>query len=355
MMKIGLGININIMVKREVLDGPLGIILRPIGLIPINRSAALNVVDQMVQRFGEYEQMWLGITPEGTRKRVTQWKSGFLRIARDAKVPIQTLFIDYPDQDLHVRAAGARQRRSRCRHERHPRAVPALSRQASQHRITPSIHREQSWIHLASQHYDAFLLACIALNLTPGLDTFYILTRSGREGHAVGLAAAFGINAGCLVHTAAAVLGISAILMTSAIAFSVLKYLGAAYLVWIGLHMLLSAPRHAAAYGNAWTRSGCRVPARYADQRAQSKVALFYLAFLPQFVSMHAAHPQLGLILLGLSFIGTGMTWSAALALLGGRIHRLLLAKPRLGQWMDRLCGTVLLGFGVKLALQQRS
>lgn len=96
MMKIGLGININIMIKREVLDGPLGLILRPIGLIPINRSAALNVVDQMVQRFGEYEQMWLGITPEGTRKRVTQWKSGFLRIARDAKVPIQTLFIDYP-------------------------------------------------------------------------------------------------------------------------------------------------------------------------------------------------------------------------------------------------------------------
>ena len=96
LMKIGLGVDINIMIKREVLDGPLGIILRPIGLIPINRSAALNVVDQMVQRFGEYEQMWLGITPEGTRKRVTQWKSGFLRIARDAKVPIQTLFIDYP-------------------------------------------------------------------------------------------------------------------------------------------------------------------------------------------------------------------------------------------------------------------
>lgn len=98
MMKIGLGVNINIMIKREVLDGPLGIILRPIGLIPINRSAALNVVDQMVQRFGEYQQMWLGITPEGTRKRVTQWKSGFLRIARDAKVPIQTLFIDYPSK-----------------------------------------------------------------------------------------------------------------------------------------------------------------------------------------------------------------------------------------------------------------
>jgi 1-acyl-sn-glycerol-3-phosphate acyltransferase len=98
MMKIGLGININIMIKREVLDGPLGIILRPIGLIPINRGAALNVVDQMVQRFREYERMWLGITPEGTRKHVKQWKSGFLRIAREADVPIQTVFIDYPSK-----------------------------------------------------------------------------------------------------------------------------------------------------------------------------------------------------------------------------------------------------------------
>ncbi|HTV86243.1 MAG TPA: 1-acyl-sn-glycerol-3-phosphate acyltransferase [Dyella sp.] len=98
MMKIGLGINVNIMIKREVLDGPLGIILRPIGLIPINRSAALNVVGQMVVRFEEHERMWLGITPEGTRKHVKQWKSGFLRIAREANVPVQTVFIDYPSK-----------------------------------------------------------------------------------------------------------------------------------------------------------------------------------------------------------------------------------------------------------------
>nr|WP_255682867.1 1-acyl-sn-glycerol-3-phosphate acyltransferase [Dyella sp. 2HG41-7] len=98
MMKIGLGININVMIKREVLDGPLGIILRPVGLIPINRSAALNVVDQMVNRFNEQERMWLGITPEGTRKRVKHWKSGFLRIAHEAHVPIQPVFIDYPSK-----------------------------------------------------------------------------------------------------------------------------------------------------------------------------------------------------------------------------------------------------------------
>lgn len=207
---------------------------------------------------------------------------------------------------------------------------------------------------LGIQHYDAFLLACIALNLTPGLDTFYILTRSGREGRTVGLAAALGINAGGLVHTLASVLGISAILMTSALAFSVLKYVGAAYLVWIGLRMLLSrsstrqpTPTRGRGFGAAF-RQGMLTNV------LNPKVALFYLAFLPQFVSMHVAHPQFGLMVLGLSFIGTGMTWSIVLALTGGHVHRLLLAKPQLGQWMDRLCGTVLLGFGVKLAIQQR-
>ena len=205
------------------------------------------------------------------------------------------------------------------------------------------------------QHYDAFLLASIALNLTPGLDTFYILTRSGREGHAVGIAAALGINAGCIVHTLAAVLGISAILMTSALAFGVLKYLGAAYLVWIGLRMMFS---------RATTRQPTETRGKgFAAAFRQGmltnvlnpKVALFFLAFLPQFVSMHAAHPQLGLVLLGLSFIGTGLTWSTVLALMGGRIHRLLTTRPQLGQWMDRVCGMVLVAFGVKLALQQRS
>ncbi|WP_199098897.1 LysE family translocator [Dyella sp. ASV21] len=207
---------------------------------------------------------------------------------------------------------------------------------------------------LGIQHFEAFLLACVALNLTPGLDTFYILTRSGREGRAVGAMAALGTQAGCIVHTLAAVLGISAILMTSAIAFTALKYLGAAYLVWIGLRMLLTradGPRQPSA-----TR-GTGLVAAFRQGMLTNvlnpKVALFFLAFLPQFVSMSAPHPQLGLMVLGLSFIGTGSCWSLVLALLGGHIHHVLNARPRVGQWMDRVCGTVLMGFGVKLALHR--
>lgn len=208
---------------------------------------------------------------------------------------------------------------------------------------------------LGITHFGAFLAACIALNLTPGLDTFYILARSGREGRRVGVAAALGINAGCIVHTLAAVLGISAILMTSALAFSVLKYLGASYLIWVGLRMLAT---RGTARPTAVTRgSGLAAAFRQGmlTNVLNPKVALFFLAFLPQFVAMRAAHPQLGLLVLGLSFIGTGTLWSMVLALLGGHIHRLLLRRPRVGLWMDRLCGGVLTGFGLRLALQRAS
>jgi 1-acyl-sn-glycerol-3-phosphate acyltransferase len=96
MMKVALRLDIKIMIKREVLDSPLGLVLRPLGMIGINRKAALNVVGQMVRRFADHPRMWLGITPEGTRKHVKLWKSGFLRIAREAEVPILPVFLDYP-------------------------------------------------------------------------------------------------------------------------------------------------------------------------------------------------------------------------------------------------------------------
>ena len=206
---------------------------------------------------------------------------------------------------------------------------------------------------LGIQHFGAFLLACIALNLTPGLDTFYILTRSGREGPRVGLGAALGINAGCVVHTLAAVLGLSAILMASALAFDALKYVGAGYLIWIGLRMLAARPAPRAPAVTRGSGSAAAFRQGMLTNLLNPKVALFYLAFLPQFVAMHAPHPQLGLLVLGCSFIGTGLSWSLILALLGGRIHALLLSRPRQAMWMDRLCGSVLCAFGVRLALQR--
>lgn len=208
---------------------------------------------------------------------------------------------------------------------------------------------------LGLQHYPAFLFACAAMALTPGLDTFYILARSGREGHATGLGAALGVNAGCLVHTAAAVLGLSALLMTSALAFSVLKYLGAAYLIWVGLRMLLARQGQRAATETRGRGFAAAFRQGLLTNVLNPKVALFYLAFLPQFVNLHAARAQLGLLVLGLSFVAIGTLWSLVLAVMGGQIHRLLQQRPFIGRWMDRVCGGVLLGFGLKLAFQQRS
>lgn len=98
LMMMAIRLNLGVMIKREVFSGPLGPIVRWLRMIPIDRGAATDIVGQMVERFATRERMWLGITPEGTRKPVTQWKSGFLRIAHAAQVPIQPVFIDYPSR-----------------------------------------------------------------------------------------------------------------------------------------------------------------------------------------------------------------------------------------------------------------
>ena len=98
LMKVAMGVDVSIMIKREVLRTPLGLILRPIGCIAVDRRAANDVVSQMAARFARKPSMWLGITPEGTRKPVTRWKSGFLRIAYAADVPILPVFFDYPSK-----------------------------------------------------------------------------------------------------------------------------------------------------------------------------------------------------------------------------------------------------------------
>ncbi len=102
MMKAALGLDINIMIKKEMMDGPLGPLLRRLGLIGIDRKAAIGIVGQMLKRFDERERMWLGITPEGTRKKVDRWKSGFLRIAEAARVPVLPVMLDYPTKTFNL-------------------------------------------------------------------------------------------------------------------------------------------------------------------------------------------------------------------------------------------------------------
>lgn len=102
MFKVALGLDASFMAKKELFRGPLGWLLRRLGGIPIERSAAHGVVEQMVTRFGQSDRLWLGIAAEGTRKAVTKWKSGFWQIARAANVPVMTVYFHYPEKTIGI-------------------------------------------------------------------------------------------------------------------------------------------------------------------------------------------------------------------------------------------------------------
>jgi threonine/homoserine/homoserine lactone efflux protein len=201
-----------------------------------------------------------------------------------------------------------------------------------------------------------FVLAGILLNLTPGPDTMYILARGTARGVKAGVLSALGIGAGSLVHTFAAAMGLSVILWSSATAFLVVKYIGAAYLIYLGISMMRS---------KVDTGAG-----RFADENASSgwtifaqgmlcnvlnpKVAVFFLAFLPQFVDPTAGRTVLPLLLLGFIFITTGTTWCIILGLLGGKVSDVLRRTQALGTALNRVAGAVIIGLGARLALARR-
>jgi threonine/homoserine/homoserine lactone efflux protein len=209
---------------------------------------------------------------------------------------------------------------------------------------------------LGIEHYGVFLAAGILLNLAPGPDTFYILARSGAEGRAAGVASALGIAAGSVVHTMAAACGLSVLLATSAIAFDVVRYAGAAYLVYLGVRMIMSRGAGVASARDTRGR-GARAAFRQGmlTNVLNPKVALFFLAFLPQFIDPAAEAAKLGFVALGLSFVATGLVWCLVLALAGAAIGAWLRARPGFGAWLDRMSGAVFVALGLRLALQQRA
>jgi len=163
-----------------------------------------------------------------------------------------------------------------------------------------------------------FVLTGLLLNITPGPDIVYIVGRSARMGARGGVVAALGISAGALLHTAAAAVGISAILTTSALAFTALKWAGAAYLVYIGVQMLLTREKGEAAIMTAARQETSRLRTAFMQGLLTNvfnpKVALFFLAFLPQFIDADAPSKVLAFVALGLLFNLTGTLWNLGVA-----------------------------------------
>ena len=196
-----------------------------------------------------------------------------------------------------------------------------------------------------------FVAAGLLLNLTPGADLLYVAGNTATGGRRAGMLAALGIGAGCLFHVTLAALGLSALLAASDLAFTLVKWAGAAYLVWMGVGMLRTRG------GNATARAAIdprRVFWRGVLTNALNpKVALFFLAFLPQFIEPHGAHQALAFGLLGLLFTVNGTLLTLAMAWLGGLAKERLAGNAhvgKLGLWLQRAAGAMFVVLGVKLA-----
>lgn len=199
--------------------------------------------------------------------------------------------------------------------------------------------------------FGLFLVAGILLNLTPGPDTAYILGRSIAQGREGGIASALGICVGSIFHTCAAALGLSAILATSALAFGAIKLLGGAYLIFLGTKMLLDRRKHLSLPSNFRRRTTMAAFRQgVLTNVLNPKVALFFLAFLPQFIDPASNIKVLAFLMLGLTFVTTGTIWCLILAWFASAFSERLRKNKTIGQWLNRTAGALFVFLGLRLA-----
>jgi threonine/homoserine/homoserine lactone efflux protein len=205
-----------------------------------------------------------------------------------------------------------------------------------------------------------FVVSGLLLNIAPGVDFLYVLSRSASRGTLAGVWAALGIGLGCLVHISFAALGLSAILASSAIAFTVVKWVGAAYLIYVGISML----RQRGGLSLALAHNGGTAPADshtrifwqgFLTNVLNPKVALFFLAFVPQFIDAVSPTKVQAFLLLGAIFNTTGTLWNLFVAWAAGFLTSRLRLASRVGLWLNRSLGAMFIALGIRLGLSGRA
>ncbi|AIF50621.1 LysE family translocator [Pelosinus sp. UFO1] len=208
---------------------------------------------------------------------------------------------------------------------------------------------------LGIQNYEMFLLAGIVLNITPGSDTIYILSRSVAQGKRGGIYSVFGIISGVAIHTIMAALGLSAILSTSATAFAAVKMIGAMYLGYLGLTTLLAKENKLISLTDTTHMTPRNIYFQgLITNVLNPKVALFFLSFLPQFIAPSNTYGLLPFLCLGITFIITGTTWCLLLVLFSSRMSAYLRENEKTAFITNKVCGTIYLGLGVKLLTAEK-
>ncbi|HKM77759.1 MAG TPA: LysE family translocator [Candidatus Bathyarchaeia archaeon] len=195
-----------------------------------------------------------------------------------------------------------------------------------------------------------FLVATVALNLSPGPDMLYVISRTLEGGRRAGIISAFGIGVGTLVHMSVAAVGLSALLISFPLAYQTIRIIGAAYLVFLGVRIIRSNPQTRERLNG---REKCQTSLMAIFHQGvitnvlNPKVALFFLAFLPQFVDYSAGVFALQILFLGLVFDCSGTTWNVIVAILAGKANSLIQGRPEILRIQRTLPGLILIGLGL--------
>ena len=196
-----------------------------------------------------------------------------------------------------------------------------------------------------------FIVASALLTIAPGPDIIYVLTRGVSQGPKAGMAAALGFASGCIFHTVLAAVGIAALIRSSQLAFDLVRYAGAAYLVWIGIQAL----RHRSSFSIEGARDVRTLATIYKQSvlgnMLNPKVTLFFLAFLPQFVNTQAGSAGWQMALLGAIFMVQTVLIFGAVALFAGWIGSWIRRKPAIGERLNVFAGITFIALGIRVAL----
>ncbi|SOE51570.1 Threonine/homoserine/homoserine lactone efflux protein [Burkholderia sp. D7] len=211
--------------------------------------------------------------------------------------------------------------------------------------------------------FTLFIVAVMLLSVTPGPDTAYIVGRSVAQGRGAGVVSALGIALGCIVHTLACAFGLTALLAASVTAFTVVKFAGAIYLIYLGVRLIFAKP--AAAKTSHKPSEATRVRAApkslqqiltqgFVTNVLNPKVVLFFVSFIPQFVAVDSAHKTLAFLALGFVFVLVSTFWNTFVAWIAGSVTQRFSGKPSVKLWLDRVVGSAFVGLGIKLATSHR-
>ncbi|MBU3012697.1 LysE family translocator [Polaribacter vadi] len=205
-------------------------------------------------------------------------------------------------------------------------------------------------------NFEAFLIAGLIMNLTPGADTMYILGRSIAQGKKAGILSALGISTGGIFHIIFATLGLSIILAKSATAFEIVKYLGAAYLIFLGLKTIFKKADEKFELTNESEVVNYRkiYLSGILTNILNPKVALFFLAFLPQFIAPNYVESSLPFLILGVTFLLTGTIWCLILAIFASKLSEQIRKNYKIKMWLDKITGGIFVALGIKLALMKK-